>query len=129
MGRAADGEELLRKFVDVFRERPGRGEPEFPPPRLFWTAERRELTDIFLCSEAFDTLLSSLREFELGVRRGAGVLCETLGGGGRSWREIECLWTERRGDCVGDSMGAETVLEAVAKSGAWRESWLNELVS
>ena len=83
LGRVADGEELT-KFVDDFLDRLGRGEPGVPAPILFWTAERSDVTDTFLCSEVIDALLSSLKEFELGVRRGTGVRCEALGGGGRS---------------------------------------------
>ena len=86
LGRVPDGEEL-RKFVDDFLDRLGPGEPGVP----FWTADRSDVTDTFLCSEVTEALLSSLKEFELGVRRGTGVRCEPLGGGGKSTREVERL--------------------------------------
>lgn len=69
-----DGEEL-RIFADDFRDRLGRGEPVLPPPPppplLFWDEARSEVTDAFFWRE--ELLLSSLRDPELGVLRGAGV--------------------------------------------------------
>lgn len=68
-----DGEEL-RIFADDFRDRLGRGEPVLPPPPpplLFEDEARSEVTDAFFWRE--ELLLSSLRDPELGVLRGAGV--------------------------------------------------------